>query len=431
MYQENLRLNDLEFEHGHLYLYSRPRVLGIVLGDACNLRCIHCYQSHKGTALLRPAAMGAELRRELTGLYPFLSMLRIHGGEVFVLDGFAGLLDDAAAMTSRPIVSISTNGTLIDEAWAERIVRTPWLSLTVSIDAGTPRTFAALRRGGDLNQVIENIRRIQRWKQRLASELPAVDSFFVVMRSNYREIPQYLDLMRREGIDEVALQTLEVTGAVEHEAITGTREVRELHGILRESMASGGFRRISATGLRGLFEAHGLDAAFLTEGLHPDAAAMDTSLCPNPWTTLFVTENGDVHLCFLSTPTGNIYQSSLASIWNSPAAITKRADMSAGRFSKSGCSPQYCGWREGRSKPSPPMAALKEFQALRRKAAQWVDPPRADGGIGAVRETLEARERRIAELEALFARLCDTNAEFHERGRAYIEELERLLARQC
>jgi hypothetical protein len=40
---------------------------------------------------------------------------------------------------------------------------------------------------------------------------------------------------------------------------------------------------------------------------------------------MFVVENGDVHLCFLSEPIGNLYEMPLASIWNCQRALAKRS----------------------------------------------------------------------------------------------------------
>jgi hypothetical protein len=59
--------------------------------------------------------------------------------------------------------------------------------------------------------VLDNVRRIQHWKEKLGSPLPVLDSFFVVMRSNFREIPQYLERMHSAGFAEIALQTMEIS----------------------------------------------------------------------------------------------------------------------------------------------------------------------------------------------------------------------------
>jgi MoaA/NifB/PqqE/SkfB family radical SAM enzyme len=430
VHRNNLRLSQIEYQLQHLRLASQPRCLGLVLGNACNIDCIHCYQPRNGDNLLRPAGIGRELRREFLGLYPYLSTLRVQGGEVFALAGFGELLEDVEATAGRPILSASTNGTLIDEAWAERIVRLPFSNLTVSIDGATPATFARLRRGSDLDAVLGNLRRIQRWKEKLGSELPHLDSFFVVMRSNFREIPQYLQLMREHGIGDVSFQTLEInrentlrTPDIERdEAIADPTEAAELHRVLQDAWTRERphFRMIRASGLRSLLERHGLDAAFLTEettGLYPDSDGLASSpagesgpapfdLCPNPWTTLFVVENGDVRLCFLSEPIGNLYAAPLAGLWNCPQALANRSQMIAGRYLASGCSARCCSWREG-SKPAASSADTRELllevehlkdKMMERKPAavdEWLPD-----GLGAVRRMLAARDQRIAELEA-------------------------------
>jgi MoaA/NifB/PqqE/SkfB family radical SAM enzyme len=368
-HDDNLRLSQLEYQQRHVYLYSRPRCLSLVLGNACNIECIHCYQAKDGNNLLRPPEIGEELRRELMAFYPYVSTLRIQGGEVFAIRGFRELIDDVARLVRRPILSISTNGTLIDEDWAERLVRTPFSNVTVSIDGGTKATYNRLRKGADLDQVLANIDRVQRWKAKLRSDQPYLDSFFVIMRSNFREIPQHLELMHQHGMLDVALQTMELSPEntarsptlEADEMIADRREVEDLHAILRDVLPrfQKRFRTVRVSGLQTLFETHGLSAAFLEEGeksLYPDSGGLSEGafeLCPNPWTTLFLVENGDAHLCFIAQPIGNLYSESLSALWNSPKAISKRSDMIAGRYLASGCSRQYCAWREGKSSPPP------------------------------------------------------------------------------
>ncbi len=453
LYEDNLRLSRLEYLSQNIYLRSQPRFLGLVLGNACNIYCPHCYQSKNGDNLLKPPEIGRELRREFAGLYPYLANLGIQGGEALAYAGFRDLLDDLAATSRRPIIEITTNGTLIDEDWAERMVRLPFRNVTVSIDGGTPATYARLRQGADLGEVLANVRRIQRWKEKLGSEFPHLSSFFVVMRSNFREIPRYLELMRDYGIPEVALQTIETNdnntsrepSLVRDEAIAEGCEIRELYSIVRDawSRERPRFRKIRTSGFTSLFDSQNLDSSFLREasdGLYPNSEDLvpdqtaDFSLCPNPWTTLFVAENGDVHLCFLSEPVGNLYEMPLASIWNCPKALAKRSDMIAGRYLRSGCSARWCSWREGKRAPG----TSAEIQDLREEMKQLADRARrmqplvqideAPSAIAAVRRKLSDRERRIQELESMFVQLCEKNGIIHEKGQKYIDALERDLA---
>lgn len=449
IYEDNLRLSQIEYLQQHIYLRSQPRCLGLVLGNACNIYCPHCYQSKNGDNLLKPAEIGRELRREFMALYPYLSTLRIQGGEALAYAGFLELLEDVAATVRRPILSVSTNGTLIDEEWAERIVRLPFSNVTVSIDGGTPATYARLRRGADLCAVLANVRRIVRWKEKLGSELPHLDSFFVVMRSNFREIPQYLELMSEYGFSEIALQTVEINGQntcrepmlVGDEVIADDAEIRELHALMQDLLPKQRkrFRMIRTSGMTSLFETRGLDGSFLreeTEGLYPnsDDLAPDepkgAPLCPNPWTTLFVAENGDVYLCFLSEPVGNLYEAPLSGMWNHPSTLAKRSNMISGRYLTSGCSSRLCSWREGKPAAAPASAGIGALRAEMRQLADRamgmqpsVQIGEAQLGIAAVRRMIALRDQRVRELQAMFVELCEKDVAIHERGQQHIGHL--------
>ena len=441
VYLANKRLSHAEYLLQRLYLRSLPRCLGLVLGNACNIDCPHCYQAKNGDNLLKPPEIGSELRREFSGLYPFLSTLRIQGGEAFAYRGFRDIIEDIDSTTTRPLVSVSTNGTLIDDRWAERIVRTPFSNLTVSIDGGTPETYARMRRGADLRQVLANVDRVLAWKQKLNSELPVLDSFFVILRSNFREIPQYLELCVEHGFTDVALQTVEINqqnstrepSLVTDEAIERPDEVRELHAILSAVLppARTAFRMVRLSGLQDLFERHGLDARFLSEqknGLYPDSDDLagphqSFDLCPNPWTTLFVAENGGVHLCFLSEPVGNLYQDPLQSIWNSPKAVAKRSDMIAGRYIRSGCSTRWCSWREG--KVAAPLAPERRQEELLLERETELSPilqseRSRPSKLDAVRRMLSEKDRRLREFEQLWI----DEEQLHKDAQRHIDHLE-------
>ena len=461
--ETNLRLGRAEYFLQRSYLRSMPRMLGLVLGNACNIDCPHCYQEKNGDNLLRPADIGQQLRREFLSFYPYLATLRIQGGEALAYSGFRELVEDVASVTRRPLLSIATNGTLIDDKWAERMVRLPFSSVTVSIDGGTPETYARMRRGSNLSLVLANVARIRKWKEKLNSSRPALDSFFVILRSNFREIPLYFKLMHENGFTDIALQTVEINRAnstrepllARNETITDRRDIAELFALMRETLprARRCFRHVRVSGLQTLFETHGYDASFTLEqdnGLYPDSdglaeqnagegdaqmpgQASNFELCPNPWTTLFVAENGGVHLCFLSEPVGNLYEAPLVEIWNSPKAVAKRLRMIRGNYMASGCSSNWCSWREG--KASNPLTAdvagrLREEAVA---AAEMASPfpilgqEPVPSRLTAVRRVLSENTRRLAEMEQVVRAMDE---EFQRMRRSILVRAAAHLARR-
>jgi len=459
----NRRLGRAEYFLQRSYLRSMPRMLGLVLGNACNIDCPHCYQEKNGDNLLRPADIGQQLRREFLSLYPYLATLQIQGGEALAYEGFRELVEDVASVTRRPLLSVTTNGTLIDEKWAERMVRLPFSSVTVSIDGGTPETYARMRRGSNLPLVLANVARIRKWKDRLNSARPALTSFFVILRSNFREIPLYLELMHENGFTEVALQTVEINRAnstrepllAENETITDRRDVAELFALIREALprARRSFRQVRVSGLQTLFEKYGYDTSFLLEqenGLYPDSdglAAHDAGednakipgeagnfeLCPNPWTTLFVAENGGVHLCFLSEPVGNIYEAPLVEIWNSPKAIAKRLRMIRGNYMASGCSSNWCSWRDGKAVNPLAEDVAGPFREEAMMAAEMAAPfpvlgqEAVPSRLTAVRQVMSENARKLTEMERIVQTMDE---EFQRMRRSFLVRAAAHLARK-
>lgn len=469
----NMRLGEVEFAMGRAHLKSMPQNLGIVLGNGCNIDCPHCYQLKNGDNLLRDTEIGFHLRQEFATMYPFLSTVRIQGGEVFALKGFEEIVDDIEATVDRPLISISTNATMISEAWAERIVKMPFQHLTVSIDAAKTETYAKVRRGGNLDDVIENIERINQLKLKYDSPLPTIDSFYVVMRSNFREIPLFLDLLAKMDIYRASFQTMLIDERnlsrepwLVDEVIKDETEIRELRDILVRSMeiARSRGQHLVWSGFIDLFEGIGLNHDFLSEAqatLMPSGSTSNSEhsnrsalvpqykmpplpelpdslsnspnqmLCSNPWYTMFVTENGDVSICFLSEPIGNVFETPLIELWNSSAAVAKRSRMVAGRATKSGCSKLWCHWRDGTAFDPPYPDSWREllglFKALNKQLSLQSAPSLPDGiepKLRNVRRLLDAKNRWIQELEANLSNMWEVNGSLHEAGLRHINELE-------
>lgn len=140
--------------------------------------------------------------------------------------------------------------------------------------------------------------------------------------------------------------------------------------------------------------------------------------CPNPWTTLFVTENGNVSLCFLSEPVDNLYKTPLSEIWNCRQAVAKRSRILAGYYTESGCSKLWCDWRNGKVTTPPNnndwQELLNSFRALtgQLKFREATSVPfSVDQDLSAVRRILKAQENRIAELESNLQLLWSDNTQ--------------------
>src|SRR5512135_1279389 len=94
-------------------------------------------------------------------------------------------------------VELITNGTLLTEEKARALIACGLDNLWISIDGATPDSFADVRLGAHLPQVIENVMRLRRLRKGSHFAKPEIDVAFVAMKRNIHELPEVLNLARR------------------------------------------------------------------------------------------------------------------------------------------------------------------------------------------------------------------------------------------
>jgi MoaA/NifB/PqqE/SkfB family radical SAM enzyme len=89
-------------------------------------------------------------------------------------------------------VELITNGTLLDEELSTQLIEVGLDMLWVSIDGATPESYADVRLGDALPQVIENLQRLQSLRQDFYSfsthNNPDLGIAFVAMRRNITDL---------------------------------------------------------------------------------------------------------------------------------------------------------------------------------------------------------------------------------------------------
>lgn len=147
------------------------------LAARCNLNCTYCYWFRDASVYRKPPILTSEAEAsflarleahiqayQLTGF-----SLVLHGGEplLFGKARFVGLMDALDAIEQRTgcrvYRSLTTNGVLIDEEWAQ-LFRLFHVSVTVSIDGPGPvhdRARVDLRGRGSYERVLRGVRYVR------------------------------------------------------------------------------------------------------------------------------------------------------------------------------------------------------------------------------------------------------------------------------
>lgn len=167
-----------------------PRSIRLEVSTVCQLKCPSC-----------PTATGQTARTLGAGFLSFSDFKRIidenpriskielsNWGEIFLNKELLKMIKYAY---KRNVALYASNGvnlyTVTDEV-LEGLVKYKLRKMTVSIDGASQETYPLYRVNGDFNKVIENIEKINAFKDRYRSPFPELTWQFVVFGHNEHEI---------------------------------------------------------------------------------------------------------------------------------------------------------------------------------------------------------------------------------------------------
>ena len=120
--------------------------LRVSLTDRCNLRCTYCMPEEGLAWLPRPALLtDEEVGRLIQVAVERLGVteVRFTGGEPLLRLGIVGIVEAAAALDPRPVLSLTTNGLGLDKL-ARKLAEAGLDRINVSLDTLSPARFARL-----------------------------------------------------------------------------------------------------------------------------------------------------------------------------------------------------------------------------------------------------------------------------------------------
>jgi len=293
---------------------ARP-LFGIIgITDRCNLACRWCPRND-------PAIQKGELElaqvRAILDQVPFLQAVTLSGlGEPLLHPELFNMV--RYAKSKRMDVWLYTNGTLLTEGVAHRLILSGVDSLAISIDAAEPDLFGSIRRGACFEEVCANVRALILLRNRVKSKLK-VTLEAVLMGQNYHQIVGLVKLADELGVDGIGF------GDVEYQydsTLTKQDQIRNLPVSLGVAYAFGE--------LCALAKANELGVTI--EGLPRDSQRTvwnPRDGCRYPWHYLAVTSNGDVTPCCAAHKVvlGNVFAQPAMEIWHGAAFTEWRKRM--------------------------------------------------------------------------------------------------------
>lgn len=181
--------------------------------EVCNLECIHCphpefkRSEHYSTRYLDVAIhnkMVDEVHQYGQGHTQYIRYTS--NGEPLVHPAIYDMLD-YAVKNSGVFVTLTTNGTIMNERRIEKLLASGLHMVDISIDAFLPETYAEIRRGGKLETTRANVLKLMEIKKQIGAVTRIVVSF-VEQPQNTGEVADFESYWKQQGANFVVIRRL-------------------------------------------------------------------------------------------------------------------------------------------------------------------------------------------------------------------------------
>ena len=225
-FSQDSMLNEIEILQKKIVLKSKMKRLWVTVTSRCNIRCKTCGLWKNQWDLPYKTA------KEVMENYPYMERLVWLGGEVFLYKHFEEMFDEACKWNNLK-QQIITNGYVLNEKWMNKIIKAENTELTFSIDGVTKEVYEEIRQGSNFERVISNIRYIFNLKNSLGIKKD-IRMNSVIMKTNYKQIYDLLELAHNEGFNQLSLMALHFDSAPNENIFYGeTRDQEALNYVYK------------------------------------------------------------------------------------------------------------------------------------------------------------------------------------------------------
>ena len=302
-----------------------PRVVFIEATNHCNLLCQTCPHTFFQRESLKSLTLAEFVA--IAEQFPDMQRALLHGiGEPLMNRDLPVIIK---YLKQRKVeVIINSNGTLLTSSWQGALLDSGLDEYRCSIDAATNETYTRIRGANLLPKLVAGLEGLVKRKESNGAKTPRISIWCVATLENLAELPDLIRLASRTGIREVYVQRL----------VYFARDTEKQFGMARDELAIFGQNKaleeetIAAcmqlsTELGITFRASGARDPVNSLAAARPADFAPWSECMRPWTTAYVTANGNCLPCCISPFAieqyeslilGNLIEQPFEQIWNGP-----------------------------------------------------------------------------------------------------------------
>jgi MoaA/NifB/PqqE/SkfB family radical SAM enzyme len=181
-----------------------PRRYSIDPSSVCNLRCDYCFHSqYNPDKHIKPQILKyGDFCKILEKIWKYAMMIEFYNwGEPLLNPELPRMISDSTGKGIRSRISTNLSVPLSDE-YAESLVNSGLFRLTAAVDGHTQGIYEKYRKGGNLELVAENARKLVFFKKKKGSYAPILSFRMLVFEWNAEFISETRKFAAELGFDE-------------------------------------------------------------------------------------------------------------------------------------------------------------------------------------------------------------------------------------
>jgi len=168
----------------------KPRKIRLEASTICQLKCKCCYMGRPETTV------GINYLKykdfvDFVEKNDFVEEIELsNSGEIFLNPDLLKIIEFAHTKKIKLTAYNGVNFNTVSDEVIEGLVKYNFFGLTFSIDGASQESYVQYRVGGSFDKVIENIRKLNYYKNKYSSEYPILNYKFIIFGHNEKEIPK-------------------------------------------------------------------------------------------------------------------------------------------------------------------------------------------------------------------------------------------------
>ena len=169
--------------------YQLPDSVRIDASTLCQLDCPACYMRLNDSGFVGKGYVKFDDFKNFIDRHSYIKSVELaNNGEIFLNPDISSIIQYAFKKNVKLRANAGVNFNTVSDEVIKALVKYRFAVMTISIDGASQDVYSAYRRNGNYNRVLENIKKLNKYKKEYKSDYPKLVWQYVIMEHNEDDV---------------------------------------------------------------------------------------------------------------------------------------------------------------------------------------------------------------------------------------------------